>query len=171
MAGKVTDTVVAFNHVHVESALIPKLNSALHGHVRTEKPDASVRESKVTNTACPLSENRADRGRGAGIDEAEESNLTLTFWLEYSVELVPEKSRSTTQSPEVLGLPDKIKYPANDDTLVNSIDAGVASTISVGIPSRVMEGVTVRVLIGALGISYEKMKVVLLALLYFVASE
>ena len=55
IAGKVTDTVVAFNHVHVESALVPKLNSTLHGQVRAEKPDASVRESKVTNTACPLS--------------------------------------------------------------------------------------------------------------------
>jgi hypothetical protein len=87
------------------------------------------------------------------------------------VELVPEKSRSTTQSPEVLGLDDKTKYPANDDTLVKSIDAGVASTLAVGTPSRVMNGVTVRVLSGALGSSYEKMKVVLLALLYFVTSE
>ena len=87
------------------------------------------------------------------------------------MELVPEKRRSTTQSPEVLGLDDKTKFPANDDELVNSMDAGVASTLPVGMPSKVMEDVTVRVPSGALGSSYEKMKVVLLALLYFVTSE
>ena len=74
-----TDTVVAFSHVQDESALPPKSKIALHDQVRAAKLYVSVRESKVTNTACPPSENLADRGSGAGVDEAEESNFTLMF--------------------------------------------------------------------------------------------
>ena len=79
MAGKVTDTVVAFSHAQDESALSPRFSTVLHGQEGALRPALSVGESKVTITACPLSENLADRGRGAGIDEADESNLTLTF--------------------------------------------------------------------------------------------
>ena len=79
IAAKVTDTVVALSHEHDEYALSPKLKSALHDQVRAPKLNVSASESKVTNTACPLSENLAVSGSGAGVDEADESNLTLTL--------------------------------------------------------------------------------------------
>ena len=171
MAAKVTETVVAFSHVHDESAFTPKLKSALHGQVDAAELGVSVRESKVTITACPLSVNLAVRGCGAGVEEAEESNLTLIFLLEYSVELEPEKRRPTMWSPEVSGLDDKTKYPFSDDALVKSIDAGVATTSLLRDPFSAIKGVTLSVPQGTLGSSYEKTKVDLLALLYLVTSE
>ena len=102
MAAKVTDTVVAFSHAHDESALFPKSSIVLQGQEMAVRPALSVGESNVTKTVCPLSENLAVRGCGAGTGVVVESNLTLTLSLEYSVELNPEKRRATLQSPEVL---------------------------------------------------------------------
>ena len=158
MAAKVTDTVVAFSHAHNESDLFPKLNIFLHGQEMAERPALSVGESNDNKTVCPLSENLASTGSGAGTAEVEDSIFTLMVRLEYSVELDPEKRKPTIQSPVVLGLDDKTKYPFSDDTLVKSIDAGVVTTSFVGSPSSVMKGATMSVPQGALGSSYEKTK-------------
>ena len=71
----------------------------------------------------------------------------------------------------MLGLDDRMKYPADEDALVKAIEEGDATTNLVGSPSSVMKGVAMSVPQGTLGSSYEKTKVDLLALLYLVTSE